>query len=120
MSGIYKHAISDPSGNNDGMLNPGETAGITLWLKNFGTDTAKAVSAKLRTGDAYISFTDSSESYGDIAPGDSIGILGYSLNVSACRAGQPQRPVHGGMPGQPGFGLAIGLQPVDKSPGAGL
>ena len=78
----YKHAISDPAGNNDGTLNPGETAGVVLWLKNFGTDTAKAVSAKLRTSDAFIAMTDSSESYGDIAPGDSIGILGYSLNVS--------------------------------------
>lgn len=78
----YKHTISDPAGNNDGALNPGETAGIALWLKNYGTDTAKAVSAKIRTSDAYISFTDSSESYGNIAPGDSVGILGYLLNVS--------------------------------------
>ncbi|MDP2806559.1 MAG: C25 family cysteine peptidase, partial [bacterium] len=79
----YKQTISDPSGNNDGMLNPGETAGIALWLKNYGTDTAKAVSAKLRTTDIYIAITDSFEIYGDIAPGDSLDILGYSLNVSA-------------------------------------
>jgi hypothetical protein len=77
-----KHAISDPSGNNDGMLNPGETAGILLWLRNFGTDTAKAVGASIRHGDAYISITDSSENYGDIAPGDSMGIQGFSLDVS--------------------------------------
>ena len=77
------NTIDDAAGNNDGILNPNENDGVTLWLKNFGADTAKSVSAKLRTGDAYISFTDSSESYGNIAPGDSIGILGYSLNVSA-------------------------------------
>jgi hypothetical protein len=79
----YKHILSDPLGNNDGILNPGETAGIMLWLKNFGTDTAKAVSAKLRSTDPLIAITDSSEYYGDLAPGDSLGILGYSLEASA-------------------------------------
>jgi hypothetical protein len=77
-----KNNIDDAAGNGDGILNPNETAGILLWLKNFGTDTAQAVSAKIRTGDAYISLTDSVESYGDIAPGDSLGILGYWLDVS--------------------------------------
>lgn len=79
----YRHTVSDPAGNNDGMLNPGESVGMMLWLKNFGSDTAQTVSAKLRTSDAYITMTDSSESYGDIAPGDSIGIPGFALDVSA-------------------------------------
>ncbi len=78
-----KNTIDDATWNNDGVLNPNETDGILLWLKNYGNDTAKAVSAKIRTSDAYISFIDSSESYGNLAPGDSFGILGYSLNVSA-------------------------------------
>ncbi|MBI5806108.1 T9SS type A sorting domain-containing protein [candidate division TA06 bacterium] len=77
-----KNTVDDATGNGDGVLNPNETAGILLWLKNFGTDTAKAVGAKIRTGDAYVSFIDSVEIYGDIAPGDSIGILGFSLNVA--------------------------------------
>ncbi|MDO9067109.1 MAG: C25 family cysteine peptidase, partial [Deltaproteobacteria bacterium] len=78
-----KNTVDDASGNNDGGLNPGESDGINLWLKNFGADTARAVSAKIRSGDSFVSFTDSSESYGDIAPGDSVGILGYALDVSA-------------------------------------
>jgi hypothetical protein len=78
-----KHSISDPAGNNDGMLNPGETAGVTLWLKNFGTDTAKAVTSKLRTEDLFVTVSDSIEAFGDIAPGDSLSVTGFAFGVSS-------------------------------------
>jgi hypothetical protein len=77
-----KHAVGDPAGNNDGILNPGETAGFTVWLKNFGADSARAVTAKLRCSDPLLTLYDSTHSYGNLAPGDSLGLAAFSFNIS--------------------------------------
>lgn len=63
-------SIDDASGNADGIINPGEQITLNLTLKNYGNQTASGVEAKLRSSDSYVTITDSSGSFGDLAPED--------------------------------------------------
>jgi len=82
-----RSSISDPGpgGNNDSILNPGETVKIPMWVKNWGQLTANSVTAKLRTFDPNAQVTDSSKSFGNIAAGDSVytGSNGFGLRVNS-------------------------------------
>ncbi len=81
--GHYDHSISDPTGNNNGEVNPGEAIEMQVTLKNYGTSTpATNVSAKLTTTDALITITDSMQTYGNIAPGGTATGAAYDFNVS--------------------------------------
>ena len=71
-----------PGGNNDGKLDPGENAGLTLGLKNVGRVGVTGVTGVLRTSDAFVSVLDSTASYGTIAP-DSIRVNTGLLRVAA-------------------------------------
>lgn len=54
-------------GNNDGILNPGESARLVVTIENKSVvDTTPAVTAALSTSYANVSMTDSSGSYGDV------------------------------------------------------
>lgn len=59
--------ITETSGNNDGILNPGETANLLVSLKNMGTSDATLVNAQLTTNDSYVTITNSASTFGDIA-----------------------------------------------------
>lgn len=74
-----------PGGNNDSILNPGETVNIPTWVKNWGQETAMTVSAKLRTHDPNAQVTDSARTFGSIAAGDSAftGVPGFGLHVNS-------------------------------------
>jgi hypothetical protein len=81
--GHYDHSISDPTGNNNGEVNPGEAIEMQVTLKNYGTSTpATNVSAKLTTTDPLITITDSMQTYGNIAPGGTATGAAYDFNVS--------------------------------------
>ncbi len=73
-----------PGGNNDSIMNPGETVNIPMWVKNWGQQTAMTVSAKLRTHDPNAQVTDSARTFGNIAAGDSsfTGAPGFGLHVN--------------------------------------
>ncbi|RLC49510.1 MAG: hypothetical protein DRI23_09070, partial [Candidatus Cloacimonadota bacterium] len=62
----------DSSGNDDGIVNPGETIELILSLKNFGTMIANGVEAVISTEDNFITITDNLETYGNIAAGTSV------------------------------------------------
>ncbi len=66
--------INDESGNNDGLLDYGESIMLDMTLQNIGTLQATNVSATLSTLNEFITITDDSESYGDFIPGGSISI----------------------------------------------
>ena len=75
--GYYKHTIDDDnlgtsSGNGDGIINPGESIEIPLWVRNWGTLGVSNITGKLRTTDSYVTITDSVELFGNIAAGDSV------------------------------------------------
>ncbi len=59
---------SPPGGNNDGKLDPGETAGLLVTLKNAGRVGLAALSAVLRTSDGFVSIQESIAQYGAMAP----------------------------------------------------
>lgn len=68
--GYLSHTIDEATGGNgNGVLNPGETVYMTVTLKNYGDVPSNNITAILRTTDTLVAITDSSKSYGDLAPG---------------------------------------------------
>ena len=70
-------------GNGDGKVDAGEIIEYSILLKNRGGSTAQAVTAVVRTNDGFVTFVDSTASYGNIpsgsfAPPDTA----FLLNVS--------------------------------------
>ncbi|MEE4257433.1 MAG: C25 family cysteine peptidase [Bacteroidales bacterium] len=82
---IYSsHMVNDASGNNNGMLDYGENASLSIALTNVGSADANNVSVVLSTGDAYATITDNSENYGTIPAGESVQIDdAFALTVAA-------------------------------------
>ncbi len=79
------HLINDTAGGNgDGWVSPGETIHLPLSLKNYGNNAAYNVSATLHsTGDIYVNVMDSSQSFGNINPGETVASPGaYGFSVS--------------------------------------
>jgi hypothetical protein len=70
---MYMHHTVDDSvgGNNDRIVNPGETINLPMWLKNWGIQPAQGVTARLRKTDPNITLLDSLKTIGDIPAGDS-------------------------------------------------
>jgi hypothetical protein len=81
-----KSSISDPApgGNNDGILNPGESVELPLWVKNYGSVQANGVTGRLRENDPYITISDTIKTFGNIQANDSAytGSNGYNLQVA--------------------------------------
>ncbi|UCE67206.1 MAG: immune inhibitor A [Candidatus Zixiibacteriota bacterium] len=59
-------AVNDPAGNNNGLIDFGESILLDMQLENVGLDTAFNVVAVLSTDDQYVTITDTIESYGTI------------------------------------------------------
>ena len=57
-----------PGGNNNGKLDPDETAELALGLKNVGLGSADSVRATFRSGDARLTVLDSLGWYGPVRP----------------------------------------------------
>jgi hypothetical protein len=89
--GVLRTSINDPGpgGNGDGIINPGETVYMPTWVKNFGTQPANNVVAKLRSTCSQATVLDSSANCGNIAAGDSFYINpGFRfLAVGSCTNG---------------------------------
>ncbi len=73
--------IDDNDGN--GMLDPGETANLFVSVKNEGAVDATGTSAALRTICPYLSFVDSTASYGTIAAGATVEGDQFRVTASA-------------------------------------
>jgi len=78
------HIVNDANGNNNGMLDYGENAMMSISLVNVGTEDALNVDVVLSTDDDYTIINDNSEHYGTIPAGDTITISdGFSLDITA-------------------------------------
>ncbi|MEN8224362.1 MAG: C25 family cysteine peptidase [Bacteroidota bacterium] len=78
------HTVNDAAGNNNGLLDYGETAMLSISLTNVGTEDAVNVDVLLSSDDDNVSITDGSENYGTVPSGDTITIAdGFSLDVAA-------------------------------------
>jgi hypothetical protein len=65
------NVLHDTTGNNIIQAGFGQKIKMDVTLENFGLATANGVSAILRTNDTLVSITDSTQSWGTIASGDS-------------------------------------------------
>ncbi|MFZ2866061.1 MAG: C25 family cysteine peptidase [Ignavibacteriaceae bacterium] len=72
--------ISDPGGNNNGILDPGETADIFVEITNIGHSEAVNVQGILTTTDALITINSGQQNYGNLLPA---GKVTKSFNVTA-------------------------------------
>ncbi|MDZ7623571.1 MAG: hypothetical protein U5J96_03870 [Ignavibacteriaceae bacterium] len=76
--------VNDASGNNNGLLDYGETPSLSLRASNVGVAQAENVTLILRSSDEYVTITDSTEFYGTIAAGGQTFITnGYAIQVDA-------------------------------------
>jgi PKD repeat protein len=77
--------VHDATGNNNGVLDPGETVPVSLYLKNDGGSTAHNVSGTLTTSDPYLTIhTSEAQQFGDVYQGQSKNagfIIGASSSI---------------------------------------
>ncbi|MCD4796034.1 MAG: hypothetical protein K8R49_02545 [Candidatus Cloacimonetes bacterium] len=59
------------TGNDDGVINPGEAIELKVSLKNFGSQTANSVTATITTDNNFVTITDDVEDFGSILSGNS-------------------------------------------------
>ncbi len=74
--------ISDPSGNNNGMIDPGEMVDVIVELTNTGLFDVTEVLAEYTTGDAFVTINSGSLNYGTIAVGET-GSASFTITVDA-------------------------------------
>ena len=76
--------IDDSQGNNNGEVDFGETIGLTVEVENVGTVQADNVQVTLSTTDSYITITDGTENYGNIAGGQTVSVTnGFTFEVAS-------------------------------------
>lgn len=62
-------AINDASGNNNGIMETGESIAATVTMKNIGVEEGVSISVVISTSNPYVVLTDDNEDYGNIAAG---------------------------------------------------
>ncbi len=70
----YEHTLNDATGNNDGLINPGESISVTLSIANFSDEEVTGVTVELSTSSEYITFSDNTEYFGDFSVEDIIEV----------------------------------------------
>jgi hypothetical protein len=73
--------ISDPTGNNNGRLDPGETATLTFGVNNSGHSLSPAAIANLTCASPYITINTGTSALGQIATGNSANAV-FSITCS--------------------------------------
>ncbi len=76
--------IDDSTGDADGALDPGETAGFLITIRNTGNETAEGVTGVLTSNHPeYITIQDDASDFPDIDPGATGGSLSPHFTVEA-------------------------------------
>ena len=77
--------VGGTSGNNDGVMNPGETIDLITYVKNFGSSvTATNITATLTSDNPRVTVLNNSATYADLAPSDSVvGSASFRIQVSS-------------------------------------
>ncbi|NLO12161.1 MAG: gingipain R [Candidatus Cloacimonetes bacterium] len=78
---LQNQIISDGGGNNNGILDPGETVSLSIRLYNDGLVAAAAGSATLSSNSQGITINNGSSSFNAIAPGD-YATLNFNLSAA--------------------------------------
>ncbi|MBN1337712.1 MAG: S8 family serine peptidase [Bacteroidales bacterium] len=74
--------ISDPTGNNNGRLDPGETVDIMIETLNTGQNPAEQTMSYLTSGSGLVTINSGSFDHGAIAPGGS-SVATFNITVDA-------------------------------------
>jgi len=82
---IYQsHAINDADGNNNGLLDFGETLNLDITMENIGDQPATAVITTLTSSSSFITITDATEDLGDFEVGEVKSFpLAFELSVAS-------------------------------------
>jgi hypothetical protein len=103
-------------GNDDGIIDPGETIELYVTLRNQGSVTATSVNAAISTSDPYVTFTHNTNSnYPDI-PGGSTGTNGDDFDFEVDPSTPDGHDIHfdlditssNGGPWSDSFGVTVG------------
>jgi hypothetical protein len=82
-----KCTISDPApgGNDNNELNPGESAQIPVWVRNWGQNQGNGIIGVISTENSYATLSDTIKNFGDIAANDSAytGADGFDVAISS-------------------------------------
>ncbi len=80
---VLSNNIDDASGNGDGHINPFESINLSVLAKNWGEDSAYSVVGFLNTQDTYVTVSQDSGYFGNMAPSDSVaGSPVYTFTAS--------------------------------------
>ncbi len=74
---IEECTVREVSGNNDGIINPGERITLNLTIKNHSNSTKTNLSGRLTSENGRVVFYDTEEQFGELSQG-------ASVNVSNC------------------------------------
>jgi peptidase C25-like protein/flagellar hook capping protein FlgD len=76
--------IDDASGNNNGIINPGESVMVNVTLENLGSAAVSGVNAEIECNNDMVIVNNSEVSFGDISAGASVtGASGFGLEFAA-------------------------------------
>ncbi|MFH1842486.1 MAG: C25 family cysteine peptidase, partial [bacterium] len=75
------HTIDDHVGNQDGLLDYGETAHLDITVENVGSETSTFPEAVISCSDPYITLLTDSAPYGDIPPGGTSAANNFEIQV---------------------------------------
>lgn len=79
----FSNSINDAGGNNNGQIDFDEAILLTVGVKNVGIQVANNVIVNISTPDTYITITDATENYGNIAPDQVVSITdGFAFDVA--------------------------------------
>jgi len=78
-----ENVVNDPDGNNNGIIDYGETIILDVALKNLGTDIAANVTSTISSLSSYVTITSHTNNFGDINPGAIVMLEGaFTFEVS--------------------------------------
>jgi len=82
---VYEsYTIDDNDGNNDGMMDYGETIILELTMANIGLQGANGVTVELSANNENITFIDDTEVFGNFLPQTSVSIAdGFTFEVAS-------------------------------------
>ncbi|MCD4694678.1 MAG: PKD domain-containing protein [Bacteroidales bacterium] len=66
---IDSYTVLDPTGNNNGMIDPGETVDIVVEIANIGSSDAYNIVGDLSCTDPYITIVQGTQTFGDVTSG---------------------------------------------------
>ncbi|MCD4791229.1 MAG: hypothetical protein K8R37_14645, partial [Bacteroidales bacterium] len=67
---LYEYIVDDSNGNNDGIIDPGETVDIIVTLKNNGDITAENIEGTISTTSPYLTIVTGNANFGNLSQGE--------------------------------------------------